>query len=94
MIRIPYKSEDLGYQPYTPGSLIEPHDLTNEQVTSVFLNIVVPCKAGFVPVQMEVKEASAERGVLPHRVCLLGSDMETYLVFALPEDPFGEALKS
>ncbi|KAI1743615.1 anaphase-promoting complex, cyclosome, subunit 4-domain-containing protein [Xylaria scruposa] len=94
LIRIPHKSENLGYQPYTAGSQAAPHELTNEQVTSVFLNMIVPCRSGFVPVQMEIKEESTERGKLPPRVCLLGSDMQTYKVFALPEDPFGEALKS
>ncbi|KAH8165819.1 hypothetical protein CIB48_g2440 [Xylaria polymorpha] len=93
LIRIPHKSEDLGYQPYTAGSQITPHELTNEQVASVFLNMIVPCHPDFVPAQMEIKEASVERGKLPPRVCLLSSDMQTYKVFALPEDPFGEALK-
>ncbi|KAI0449526.1 anaphase-promoting complex, cyclosome, subunit 4-domain-containing protein [Xylaria acuta] len=93
LIRIPHKSEDLGYQPYTAGSRITPHELTNEQVTSVFLNMIVPCQPGFVPVQMEIKEASTERGKLPPRVCLLGNDMQTYKMFALPEDPLEEALK-
>ncbi|KAI0971677.1 anaphase-promoting complex, cyclosome, subunit 4-domain-containing protein [Xylaria arbuscula] len=94
LIRIPHKSEDLGYQPYTAGNQITPHELTNDQVTSVFLNMIVPCQPGFVPAQMEIKEASAERGKLPPRLCLLGTDMQTYKVFALPEDPFSEALRS
>ncbi|KAI1824853.1 anaphase-promoting complex, cyclosome, subunit 4-domain-containing protein [Xylaria intraflava] len=93
LIRIPHKSEDLGYQPYTAGAQIAPHELTNDQVTSVFLNMVVPCEPPFAPAQMEIKEASAERGRLPPRVCLLGDDMQTYKVFALPEDPFGAALR-
>jgi anaphase-promoting complex subunit 4 len=59
----------------------------------MFLNMIVPCQPGFIPAHMEVKEASAERGKLPPRVCLLGSDMHTYKVFALPEDPFTEASK-
>ncbi|KAI1149009.1 anaphase-promoting complex, cyclosome, subunit 4-domain-containing protein [Nemania diffusa] len=94
LIRIPHKSDDLGYQPYTAGSQIAPHELTNEQVASVFLNMRVPCQADFIPTQMELKEASAERGKLPPRVCLLGNDMQTYKVFALPEDAFEETLKS
>ncbi|KAI0419968.1 anaphase-promoting complex, cyclosome, subunit 4-domain-containing protein [Xylaria grammica] len=94
LIRIPHKSEDLGYRPYTAGSQITPHELTNEQVANVFLNMIVPYQPDFVPVQMEIKEASTERGKLPPRLCLLGNDMQTYKVFALPEDPFGEALKS
>ncbi|KAI1190193.1 anaphase-promoting complex, cyclosome, subunit 4-domain-containing protein [Nemania serpens] len=94
LIRIPHKSEDLGYQPYTAGGQVTPHELTNEQASSVFLNMTVPCQPGFVPAQMEIKEASAERGKLPPRMCLLGNDMQTYKVFALPEDPFGEALKN
>ncbi|KAI0402606.1 anaphase-promoting complex, cyclosome, subunit 4-domain-containing protein [Xylaria palmicola] len=94
LIRIPHKSESLGYQPYTAGSQITPHELSNEQVTGVFLNMLVPCQPDFVPAQMEIKEASSERGKLPPRVCLLGSNMQSYKVFALPEDPFGEALRS
>ncbi|KAJ8120497.1 hypothetical protein ONZ43_g2809 [Nemania bipapillata] len=94
LIRIPHKSEDLGYQPYTAGSQIAPHELTNEQVANVFLNMVVPCESDFIPARMELKEASTERGKLPPRVCLLGNDMQTYKVFALPEDPLGETLKS
>ncbi|KAI1818821.1 anaphase-promoting complex, cyclosome, subunit 4-domain-containing protein [Poronia punctata] len=94
LIRIPHKSNDLGYQPYTAGGLTTSHELTDEQVKSVFLNMVVPCPPGFVPVQMEVKEARTERGTLPHRVCLLGSDIMTNIVFALPDNPFKEALKT
>ncbi|KAI0118914.1 anaphase-promoting complex, cyclosome, subunit 4-domain-containing protein [Nemania sp. FL0031] len=93
LIRVPHRSEDLGYEPYTAGSQVTPHELTNEQVTSVFLNMIVPSQPDFVPAQMEIKEASVERGKLPPRMCLLGNDMQTYQVFALPEDPFGEALK-
>ncbi|KAI0382736.1 anaphase-promoting complex, cyclosome, subunit 4-domain-containing protein [Hypomontagnella monticulosa] len=92
-IRIPHQSDELGYQPYSPGGKITPHTLSNEQVTSVFLNMAVPCEPGFVPAQMEVKGASAERGKIPPRVCLLGSDSQTYKVFALPEDPFGKAIE-
>ncbi|KAI0202763.1 anaphase-promoting complex, cyclosome, subunit 4-domain-containing protein [Astrocystis sublimbata] len=94
LIRIPYKSEQLGYQPYTAGRLIVPHELANEQVTSVFLNMTVPCPPSFKPTQMEIIEDSTERGKLPPRVCLLGEDMYTYKVFALPQDPFGEALRN
>ncbi|GAP86422.1 putative anaphase-promoting complex component Cut20 Apc4 [Rosellinia necatrix] len=96
LVRIPYKSEDLGYQPYVAGRgpTAPPHELSDEQVAGVFLNMVVPCPPDFAPAQMEIREASAERGKLPPRVCLLGSDMQTYQVFALPEDPFGEALRS
>ncbi|KAI1180084.1 anaphase-promoting complex, cyclosome, subunit 4-domain-containing protein [Nemania sp. FL0916] len=93
LIRIPHKSNDLGYQPYTAGAQIAPHRLDNEQVAGVFLNMTIPCPPGFVPTQMEVKEASAERGKLPPRLCLLGDDMQTYKVFELPEDPVGLALR-
>lgn len=93
LVRIPHKADDLGYQPYHPGTIVVPHVLSNEEVTSVILNMVVPTEPGFVPVQMEVKEASSERGYIPPRVCLLGSDLQTYKVFALPDDPFKEATK-
>ncbi|KAI1144389.1 anaphase-promoting complex, cyclosome, subunit 4-domain-containing protein [Hypoxylon sp. FL0543] len=94
IIRIPHKSEDLGYRPYTSGGKITPHVLDNSQVISFFPNFVVPCEPSFMPVQMEVKEARSGRGKIPPRACLLGNDMQTYKVFALPEDPFREAVKN
>ncbi|KAI1501279.1 anaphase-promoting complex component Cut20/Apc4 [Biscogniauxia marginata] len=94
LIRILHKSTDLGYQPYTPGDTAKPHVLSNDQVTSVFLNMVIPGEPAFVPAQMEVREASSARGKIPPRICLLGgADMQTYKVFALPEGPFGEITK-
>ncbi|KAI5859345.1 anaphase-promoting complex, cyclosome, subunit 4-domain-containing protein [Durotheca rogersii] len=104
LIRVPHKSEDLGYRAYSRGN--EPvdasaervtpvHVLSDEQVASAFANAVVPPEPGFTPAQMEVREASSERGKLPARICLLGADARTYRVFALPEDgPFGEAATS
>lgn len=41
--------------------------------------------ASFVPVRMEVMEASDARGGVPARVCLLGKDEVTYKVLSLPE---------
>ncbi|KAI1808750.1 anaphase-promoting complex, cyclosome, subunit 4-domain-containing protein [Daldinia bambusicola] len=86
IIRIPHASDDLGYQPYTSRNKITPHVLSDEQVISAFRNAVVPCELTFVPARMEVKEASSERDIVPIRVCLLGSDMQTYKVFSLPEE--------
>ncbi|XXG96668.1 hypothetical protein Hte_002958 [Hypoxylon texense] len=86
VIRIPQKSNEMGYQPYTTARNIIPHALRDDQVTSVFLNMIVPCEPGFVPTQMEVKQASSKRGNTPAKVCLLGSDSQTYRVYALPED--------
>lgn len=60
--------------------------LTNDDVTRLLPTMIVPCEPGFVPVQMEVKKASSERGKIPARICLLGNDLHTYKVFALPED--------
>ncbi|KAI1376808.1 anaphase-promoting complex, cyclosome, subunit 4-domain-containing protein [Hypoxylon crocopeplum] len=94
IIRIPHKNEDLAYQPYSLGGKLTPLVLSNDQVTSLFLNMTVPCEPSFVPAQMEVKGASSERGKIPPRVCLLSTDSQTYKVFALPEDPFVEALGS
>ena len=67
--------------------------LTDDEVTSAVLNLVVPAEPGFSPAQMEVKEASSERGYIPPRVCLLDSDLQTYRVFALPDDPFREVTR-
>ncbi|POS76498.1 hypothetical protein DHEL01_v205107 [Diaporthe helianthi] len=39
----------------------------------------------FVPIRMEVMQASDARGGVPARVCLLGKDGVTYKVFSLPE---------
>ncbi|KAH9906466.1 anaphase-promoting complex, cyclosome, subunit 4-domain-containing protein [Xylariomycetidae sp. FL2044] len=106
LIRIPHQSNDLGYKPYVPSgtttasaATAPPHHiLTNDQVTSVFLNMTLPSdpssssSSAFVPTQMEVREASFERGKLPPRICLLGGrDLSTCRVYALPEDPFGQA---
>ncbi|KAI2626536.1 anaphase-promoting complex, cyclosome, subunit 4-domain-containing protein [Hypoxylon sp. NC1633] len=89
LVLIPHKSEELSYRPYSPGSKPEPHSLSNDQVASAFPILTVPSEPGessFVPAQMEVREASSERGKIPARVCLLGNDSQTYKVFALPED--------
>ncbi|EMR64639.1 putative anaphase-promoting complex component cut20 apc4 protein [Eutypa lata UCREL1] len=94
IVRIPHKANDLGYQSYQPGVAVESHVLSDKDVTSVILNMVLPNDPGFVPVQMEVKEATVARGYIPPRVCLLGSDLQTYKVFALPDDPFTEARKN
>ncbi|KAI1490860.1 anaphase-promoting complex component Cut20/Apc4 [Biscogniauxia mediterranea] len=99
LVRIPHKSADLGYRPYAPGDTTPPpHVLSNDQVASVFLNMIIPIpgdhppSSSFVPVQMEVREACSARGKIPPRVCLLGGpDSQTYKVFALPEDPFSVA---
>jgi anaphase-promoting complex subunit 4 len=59
--------------------------LSAEESTSVFPSMVIPREGDFAPVQMEIQEASSERGHIPARVCLLGRDGQTYRVFALPE---------
>lgn len=41
--------------------------------------------AAFVPVRMEVMEASNARGGVPARVCLLGKDEVAYRVYSLPD---------
>ncbi|KAI1654284.1 anaphase-promoting complex, cyclosome, subunit 4-domain-containing protein [Daldinia decipiens] len=88
IIRIPHKSNDMGYRPYYSGDKVTPHVLSNDQITSAFMNVVVPCEPNFIPAQMEIREASSERGKVPVRICLLGNDMQTYKVFSLPEDSF------
>lgn len=57
-----------------------------DQVASVFPNVTVPLEDGFVPGQMELREASTSRGRIPARVSLLGKDGQTYKVFSLPEN--------
>lgn len=63
----------------------EPHVLSSQQLTSVFPNMMVPIEDRFVPTQMEVKEASSERGHMQARICLVGNNGQTYKVLALPE---------
>lgn len=41
--------------------------------------------SSFVPVRMEVMEASDARGGVPARICVLGKDEVTYKVFSLPD---------
>ncbi|KAI0147258.1 anaphase-promoting complex, cyclosome, subunit 4-domain-containing protein [Xylariaceae sp. FL1272] len=88
LIRIPHQSPELGYKPYQSRVHTPAHELSNDQVTSVFLNMTIPLEAGFTPAQMEIREASAERGKLPPRVALLDEEGRRYKVFKLPEDPF------
>lgn len=85
IIRIPHQSAELGYTDYVAGQSTVPHVLSTEQVTSVFPNMTVPADGEFVPVQMEIRGASKQRGHLPARVCLLGEDMQHYRVLSLPE---------
>jgi anaphase-promoting complex subunit 4 len=88
IVKIPHQSDQLGYQDYIPGTSSSPHVLSTDQIISVFPNMLVPVQKSFVPVQMEVKESSSERGNVPARICLLGDDLETYQVFALPAKLF------
>ncbi|KAI1261912.1 anaphase-promoting complex, cyclosome, subunit 4-domain-containing protein [Xylariaceae sp. FL1019] len=88
LIRIPHQSSELGYKPYQSGVHAPVHELSNDQVMSVFLNMVIPVGADFAPAQMEIREASTERGKLPARVALLDEGGRTYKVFKLPEGPF------
>ncbi|KAI2464147.1 anaphase-promoting complex, cyclosome, subunit 4-domain-containing protein [Annulohypoxylon bovei var. microspora] len=94
ILRIPHKSDELGYQPYNSETNVTPHVLSNAQVASLFLSIPVPYEPSFVPALMEVREASSDRGKIPPRVCLLGNDLQTYKVFALPGDEFGGVAKN
>jgi anaphase-promoting complex subunit 4 len=86
LIRIPHQSAELGYQDYVPGASTASHVLSAEQVVSVFPSMLLPGESEFMPVQMEVKEASTERGKITARVCLLGDDLKAYKVFALPNE--------
>jgi anaphase-promoting complex subunit 4 len=86
IVKISHRSGALGYQDYSPGTALSLHVLSTEQLISALPNMVVPSENGFVPVQMEVKEDSSERGKIPARVCLLGDDLLTYRVFALPAE--------
>ncbi|ETS76021.1 hypothetical protein PFICI_12965 [Pestalotiopsis fici W106-1] len=84
IIKVPHTSVNLGYHVYDPWVPAEPHVLNTEQVVSVFPNAKVPLESGFMPGQMEVREASSQRGQIPARVALLGKDGQTYKVFSLP----------
>ncbi|KAI1862462.1 hypothetical protein JX265_009176 [Neoarthrinium moseri] len=86
IIRVPHPSDKLGYHDYSPGNLASPHVLSTGEVTSVFPNVLIPSEGNFAPVQMEVKQASSDRGDFPARVCLLGNDLQTYKVFSLPAE--------
>ncbi|KAH7037837.1 anaphase-promoting complex, cyclosome, subunit 4-domain-containing protein [Microdochium trichocladiopsis] len=89
LIRFPYRAEDLGYVQYNEGVTVAPHSFTNEQVESLFSNILVPQpKEGeplFVPAKMEVIPACSGRSQMPARVCLLSKNGEAYKVYTIPE---------
>lgn len=81
LVRIGYQSPNLTYTAYEVGERPQAIDIGGPEVPYVplFFDPV-----GFVPIQMEVQQASKTRGELPARVCLLGRDRAAYKTYALP----------
>ncbi|KAF9871668.1 anaphase-promoting complex component cut20 apc4 [Colletotrichum karsti] len=81
---IPIPSQALNYTLYEEENLPDPVPLS-EQLQGKCLTL--PEDSSFVPVQMDVQDATSARGEIPARVCLLGSDRFTYKVFGLDPKP-------
>ncbi|KAK3504548.1 anaphase-promoting complex, cyclosome, subunit 4-domain-containing protein [Neurospora crassa] len=81
LVRIGYQSPNLTYSAYEVGERPQAIDIGGPEVPYVplFFDAV-----GFMPIQMEVQQASKTRGELPARVCLLGRDRTAYKTYALP----------
>lgn len=84
LLQVPFRSSQMTY--FDISSPPPPHSLSDEEVRTAFSPLELADGSSFVPVQMEVKQASSARGEIPARVCLLGNDQVTYKVFALPEN--------
>lgn len=82
LLNIPYQS--LPYEDQTDEKTPIELRLEAENLSDVLCVAKIPSGAGFVPVHMEVVEASSQRGDIPPRVCLLGKDKATYKVYSLP----------
>ncbi|KAB5570611.1 anaphase-promoting complex, cyclosome, subunit 4-domain-containing protein [Coniochaeta sp. 2T2.1] len=81
---IPFQT--LSYKDYASGTVPDPPQLDSEQLSGTLTEAGIPNVPGFVPVHMEVVEASSQRSEIPARVCLLGKDRTTYKVYALPKN--------
>lgn len=90
LLHIAYRSPAFPYSDYIVG---KPLDTVNLDTLSVpktggkaYRAIVFSKLTEFTPVSMDVQKASATRGEIPARVCLLSKDMAEYRVYALPRD--------
>lgn len=82
LLRILFRPVSPRYEANESGIATLSH---GEHTPSVRVMEFTEDMASFVPVRMEVMEASDARGGVPARVCLLGKDEVTYKVFSLPE---------
>ena len=84
MLNIAFQS--LPYREHASGTTPDPLQLDSGQLGDTFTEAGIPDVPGFVPIHMEVVEASSQRGEIPARVCLLGKDRTTYKVYAFPKN--------
>jgi anaphase-promoting complex subunit 4 len=76
----------LPYEDHSDGKIPKGLRFEAENLSDLLSVARVPSGAGFVPIHMEVVEASAQRGDIPSRVCILGKDKVTYKVYSLPRN--------
>lgn len=81
---MPFQS--FPYEDQTDGKTPRGLRFEAQTLSDVLSAAKIPSGAGFVPVHMEVVEASSQRGDIPARVCLLSKDKVTYKVYSLPQD--------
>lgn len=84
LISIPFQS--LLYSSYASGQVSEPTTFQKKDFGSQLTAAKLPESSTFEPLQMEVVQSNSLRGEIPARVCLLGKDKVTYMVYAIPKD--------
>jgi len=84
LLAVPVKSPGLSYVDYNEGDVPTTRKLHRNEALAAFWSAEIRAGAGFTPIRMEVVGPNGSRGKIPARVCLLGSDLTSYKVFALP----------
>ncbi|EFQ28492.1 anaphase-promoting complex component Cut20/Apc4 [Colletotrichum graminicola] len=82
IVTIPVQSHNITYMPYQEGNLPMTQALS-QQLQGEVTTTTLPEDPSFVPVRMDVQDASDARGEVPARVCVLGANRTTYKVFSL-----------
>ena len=85
LFRIPTQGRLLRYSPFEGETLPEEMRVTSEQVQTAFDPLKLADSVDFIPVHMEVHQASNARGEIPARICLLGKDRSACKLFVLPD---------
>ncbi|KZL83781.1 anaphase-promoting complex component cut20 apc4 [Colletotrichum incanum] len=86
IVTIPVQSPNILYVPYQEGNLPTAAALS-QQLKGNDTTATLPEDPSFMPVRMDVQDASDARGEVPARVCVLGANRTAYKVFSLGPGP-------